>query len=100
MIIAFSKRTFIALIICYLAINVIICQESLKDLKSNIHSTCQNPEHKHYDKKTLAYITPWNNLGVELVLKYYAKFDIVSPCWFDLKPEILQGKFNMKVRNI
>ena len=34
--------------------------------------------------KKLVFITPWNPVGQELVLKYAKKFDIVSPCWYDL----------------
>jgi hypothetical protein len=32
-----------------------------------------------------------------LTLKYYTKFDIISPCWFDIKPETYGGKFNSKI---
>lgn len=34
---------------------------------------------------------------MDLALKYSAKFDIVSPCWFQIKPEVLQDKFNSKI---
>jgi hypothetical protein len=32
-----------------------------------------------------------------MTLKYYNKFDIISPCYFDIKPEIMGGKFNSKI---
>jgi len=72
-------------------------QEDLNELKEHVDSVCSEPDHKHFSQKTLAYITPWNLNGLELALKYSAKFDIISPCWFDIKPEILKDKFNSKV---
>ena len=32
-----------------------------------------------------------------MTLKYHNKFDIISPCYFDIKPEVMGGKFNSKI---
>ena len=45
----------------------------------------------------LVYFTPWNKEGKDLALKYSEKIDIVSPVWFDMKPETLQGQYNTLV---
>ncbi len=72
-------------------------QESVADLKEHVESVCQEPEVKNFSKATLAYITPWNSNGIDWALKYLNKFDIISPCWFEVKPETLQGKFQSKI---
>lgn len=40
-------------------IALINSQEDIKELKEHLEHTCENPTHKHYDKVTLSYITPW-----------------------------------------
>ena len=35
--------------------------------------------------------------GTDLALKYINKLDIIVPCWFEIKPEILHGKFNSMI---
>jgi len=32
-----------------------------------------------------------------LTLKFINKLDIITPCWFEIKPEILHGKFNSMI---
>jgi hypothetical protein len=84
----------------FLAIAILTCcnsQENLDELREHSDSVCTEPDHKHFSGTTLGYITPWNINGLDLTLKYSAKFDIVSPCWFEIKPEELKGKFNAKV---
>ena len=72
-------------------------QEDINELKEHIDSVCQEPDHKHYTKLTLGYITPWNINGLDLSLKYSAKFDLISPAWFEIKHENLQEKFHSKI---
>jgi hypothetical protein len=72
-------------------------QENINELREHVDSVCSEPDHKHFSKLTLGYITPWNSNGMELALKYSAKFDFISPCWFDIQPEVLQGKYNTKI---
>ncbi len=72
-------------------------QEDISELREHVDSVCSEPEHKHFSKLSLGYITPWNTNGMELALKYSAKFDFISPCWFDIQPESMQGKFNSKI---
>ena len=45
--------------------------------------------------KTLAYITPWNKEGYNYVEKYSNKFDIISPTWFELKPDEIDGELQI-----
>ncbi len=40
-------------------IRLIYSQEDLKELRDHLEHTCENLDHKHYDKLTLSYITPW-----------------------------------------
>lgn len=47
----------------------------------------------------LGFLTPWANKerGNKFVLNNAGKFDIISPTWFDLKPESMNGKYNTKL---
>lgn len=47
----------------------------------------------------LGFITPWSNKdkGNKFILSNPFKFDIISPTWFDLKPELMNGKYNTKL---
>lgn len=47
----------------------------------------------------LGFITPWANKerGNKFILSNPFKFDIISPTWFDLKPELMNGKYNTKL---
>ena len=47
------------------------------------HSNCSE-NHKHFRGDTLAYITPWNDLGYSYALKYPSKFTYISPVWHEL----------------
>ena len=80
-------------------LNVITSQESLSEMKDQSEAICEDPEVKKFSLTTLGYITPWNDNGIFIALKYANKFDIISPCWFLLKTEIFNGKFNVKVYN-
>ena len=46
------------MIIFHILFTYIVTNDYLQ-LKEEIDSLCQDPDHKHYDKITLAYITPW-----------------------------------------
>ncbi|KAI9264969.1 glycoside hydrolase superfamily [Phascolomyces articulosus] len=35
---------------------------------------------------TLAYVTPWNNRGYDIVKEFKGKFDFVSPVWYYIEP--------------
>ncbi|CAO0791594.1 unnamed protein product [Mucor circinelloides] len=37
---------------------------------------------KHFQAETLAYVTPWNNRGYDVVKEFKGKFDYVSPVWY------------------
>ena len=50
---------------------------------------------KNYPLKTLVYITPWNKEGYNYVEKYSNKFDIISPTWFELKPDEIDGELQI-----
>ena len=85
------------LILSLFLFSKIFSQENIEELREHVDSVCQEPDHKHFNKLTLGYISPWQQTGLDLALKYSAKFDILSPCWFDIKPESHQGKFNTKL---
>lgn len=72
-------------------------QETVKDIIDEASSTCINSDRKIFPKINLSYITPWNKVGQDLALTNANKIDLLSPCWFELKPETLNGKFNIKV---
>jgi len=44
----------------------------------------KNMKQKNFEGHTLAYVTPWNNHGYDVV-KMFNKFSLVSPVWFQLK---------------
>lgn len=73
---------------------------TFKDFYGEISRVGTDKETKHNSKISLVYFTPWNKKGSELVVKYAKKIDIVSPVWFDLKPEVVQGKYNTNVRKL
>jgi hypothetical protein len=85
------------LIISIILISQILTQENIDELREHVDSVCQEPDHKHFNKISLGYITPWHQTGLDLALKYSAKFDIISPCWFEIRPESHQGRFNTKL---
>jgi hypothetical protein len=91
------RKIFYAFLLIFIFASFINTQEDIFELKDHVSSVCSEPDHKHFSKLTLGYITPWNINGLELSIKYSAKFDFVSPCWFEIKPENLQGKFNSKI---
>ena len=69
-------------------------EESITEIKNQIEQT--NLENvKNYPLITLGYITPWNKQGYDYVEKYSNKFDIISPTWFEIKPEEIDGDFQM-----
>ncbi|KAI9209211.1 chitinase domain-containing protein 1 [Polychytrium aggregatum] len=41
---------------------------------------------KKFSEMTLAYVTPWNNHGYDVVKIFRGKFTHVSPVWYYLKP--------------
>ncbi|KAK2069164.1 hypothetical protein P8C59_003768 [Phyllachora maydis] len=47
------------------------------------NAEADRPKHRHYPHLTsLAYVTPWNSRGNELVERYRHKLDMVSPVWY------------------
>ena len=69
-------------------------QKDIDEIKSNFGKK-DFPNVKNYPLKTLAYITPWNKEGYDYVEKYSNKFDIISPTWFELKPDEIDGELNI-----
>lgn len=69
-----------------------------EDYHKEISSKGVNENTKNNKKGiNLVYFSPWNKEGEAYVTKYAGKLDIISPVWFDLKPENLQGKYNTNV---
>ena len=84
------------LIVILLSTYLFNCQETIKDIIDETKATCTNSNKKEFKKINLSYITPWNKEGLDLALTNANKIDLISPCWFELKPETLNGKFNLK----
>nr|CAX69494.1 Chitinase domain-containing protein 1 precursor [Schistosoma japonicum] len=43
--------------------------------------------HKILNTTVLAYVTPWNKLGYEVTKIFGAKFNLISPVWFEVQGE-------------
>ena len=84
---------------CFIKIFLIkfITTHSPNELKLEMTSTCNDPLHKHYPLITMGYITPWKKEGYKIIEKYYNKFNILSPTWFELKPEYINNEFQMSI---
>ena len=83
--------------IIILFINIICIRKKelfISDIKSQFEQFNIDNK-KNYPLVTLGYITPWNKEGYEYVKKYSEKFDIISPTWFELKPEEIDGEFQI-----
>ena len=78
-------------------VSLFSCQETLKEFIDGTSTKCETSDKKEFKNINLAYITPWNKNGQDLVLTNAKKIDLLAPCWFELKPETLNGKFNIKV---
>jgi hypothetical protein len=50
------NRIFVFFLFNYFLINA---QETIDELREHTDTICMDPEHKHYEKLTLAYVTPW-----------------------------------------
>ena len=83
------------LILFLLLPNILYCQkDEVLKIKKQIEKT-NIKNIKNYPLKTLGYITPWNKEGYDYVEKYANKFDIISPTWFDLKQEEIDGELQI-----
>jgi spore germination protein YaaH len=83
--------------IIILFINIICIRKKelfISDIKSQFEQFDIDNK-KNYPLVTLGYITPWNKEGYDYVKKYSEKFDIISPTWFELKPEEIDGEFQI-----
>ena len=69
-------------------------QKDIEEIKSSFEKK-NFPNIKNYPLKTLAYITPWNKIGYDYVEIYSNKFDIISPTWFELKPDEIDGELQI-----
>lgn len=90
------KQNTIFLFVILLLLNIIISQKKID--KTEIINNFEKkdfPNEKNYNLKTLAYITPWNKIGYEYIEKYSNKFDIISPTWFELKPDEIDGELQI-----
>ena len=90
------KQNTVFLLVILLLLNIIISQKKID--KTEIINNFEKkdfPNEKNYNLKTLAYITPWNKIGYEYIEKYSNKFDIISPTWFELKPDEIDGELQI-----
>ncbi|KAK4469505.1 hypothetical protein MN116_007050 [Schistosoma mekongi] len=56
-------------------------------LKSHSSYNKYTTTHKNLNTTVLAYVTPWNKLGYEVAKIFGAKFDLISPVWFEVQGE-------------
>ena len=78
-------------------IQLILSQESLSEFRQHSEAICMEPDVKNFPLITIGWVTPTSIDGFEVALKYASKFDIVSPTYFEIKPEILNEEFNVIV---
>ena len=90
------KNNIVSFFLLILLINISLSHDSkeIKDIKNNFEKE-DFRNIKNYPLKTLAYITPWNKEGYDYVEKYSNKFDIISPVWFELKPDEIDGELQI-----
>eukprot|EP01137_Pigoraptor_chileana_P015542 Opistho-2@71583 len=50
------------------------------------HARPSSIKTKHFPNDVLAYVTPWNGRGYDIAKGFGAKFTLVSPVWFLLRP--------------
>ncbi|CAG9313765.1 unnamed protein product [Blepharisma stoltei] len=55
------------------------------------HNICTEPFKKKFSGEVLAFLTPWNSKGYDYALKYSAKIDYISPCWYQLNVYTVYG---------
>jgi len=89
-----KNTVLIALVILILNISFTQNKKDIKQIKNDFDKK-DFPNTKNYPLKTLAYITPWNKEGYNYVEKYSNKFDIISPTWFELKPDEIDGELQI-----
>ena len=91
-----SLYLLLIILLFLLNINYILTQD-----KKDITELKKEFEQKDFDNiknfplKTLAYITPCNKEDYNYVEKYSNKFDIISPTWFELKPDEIDGELQI-----
>ncbi|KAI8140149.1 glycoside hydrolase superfamily [Fennellomyces sp. T-0311] len=51
------------------------------------HEDVDTTHEKKFSGETLAYVTPWNNHGYDVVKIFKGKFDYISPVWYYIEPE-------------
>ncbi|CAM9752601.1 unnamed protein product, partial [Phaeothamnion confervicola] len=49
------------------------------------HNTYCGATDKAFAGETLGYVTPWNGAGYDFARVFAAKFDYISPCWYQLR---------------
>ena len=90
------EKNIVFLFVILLLINIIYSQQKNDQTKIiNNFDKKDFPNEKNYNLKTLAYITPWNKIGYDYIEKYSNKFDIISPTWFELKPDEIDGELQI-----
>lgn len=45
---------------------------------------CKDTKQRHFNGTVLAYLTPWNRKGYDVVKTFSSKFDVVSPVWLQI----------------
>ncbi|KAK3161306.1 hypothetical protein QOZ80_1BG0075470 [Eleusine coracana subsp. coracana] len=58
----------------------------------------ENRSRRNFQNPVLAYVTPWNSKGYDMVKLFSAKLTHISPVWYDLKSDgkrlVLEGEHN------
>jgi len=49
------------------------------------HFLVHDPTTKLFSRESLAFVTPWNNYGYDVAKQFSAKFDYISPVWYQIK---------------
>ena len=78
-------------------IQLVLNQETILEFKEHSEAICMEPDVKKFPLITIGYIKPTSIDGFEVALKYANKFDIVSPTYFEIKPEVLNNELNVIV---
>lgn len=67
--------------------NLVKSRTTFKDILDHASQpNLESAQTKFYEGgPSLAYVTPWNNRGYDVVKEFKGKFDFVSPVWYTLK---------------
>lgn len=57
-----------------------------KIIQNHNSYSADGTKRRNFQAPVLAYVTPWNNRGYDIV-KIFHKFSLVSPVWFQMLPD-------------